>query len=217
MTDALKRKLFFIIPTISLLAVLGMALYVIFLQGQLAVAGQDSQYGPRVQALLEGDRGTPDPQAADPFAAFLGAPRSPFTSGSIFSEMQALMDEMSQRTAITGFPGIANSRMTFGGDSMLLTRPQIQVREEADKFEVAVTIPEGQEIQLNTSVEDDVLRLTGLLTLANSQQSSGRWISSSASMQFSESIPFNEDINELGVYTTTDESQIRIVVPKAVS
>lgn len=90
----------------------------------------------------------------------------------------------------------------------------VSLEEEADNFHVIVSIPEGQEITLNTGLVGNQLFLEGVILSENIDSANNRQSRFKQSKRFSRTIILNGEIDELGMKVANDESKYTITIPK---
>lgn len=143
--------------------------------------------------------------AIQPFSAWPFAGASPFQStlDSLFMDFP--------------FSGLGGSPFTSGSSSSVfsnLASPEIEIVESDEEFRVLIPSNEQQEIELNTSVENNSLSVSGVIT-EREEQVTGTLSSNFVSRrQFARTIDLPAEVDELGVLTRNTDAGIEITLPK---
>lgn len=134
-----------------------------------------------------------------------------------FAHIQQMQNQMDQIFSSWGTDPFSGSQSIFqrGNASVdFQSQPEIEVSENQDAFVVTLLKQPDQDIEIVTEIEGNNLSLAGKLRSESRQTSGGSVFSSSSTSQFSRSIPFSEEVNALGMYTSHEDDQIVITVPK---
>jgi len=213
-----RYKLMIIVGgVLSIIALLALSLYAWQLNRQLASRILQAP-GPATQALLESAQ-----QNGNPLAGALQPVPDPFQQmEAIRQQMDAMMNSVfgSPLPPVTGLPGLSSmtGRSLFGADPFAglgMHQPQIILRETDSSLEVVIAVPEGQEFELGTEVEEDMLTVSGTITWQASQSSNGFAASRSGSSQFSRTIILPDTVLPTGMVTEHHATEIVIRLPKA--
>ncbi len=202
---------------LSLIALLALSLYAWQLNRQVASLTPQAA-GPAIQALLESSQ-----QTANPVASSQQPTSDPFQQmEAIRQQMDAMMNSVfgGSLPPVTGLPGLSgmSGSSVFGADpfgGLGMHQPQITLRETDSSLEVVIAVPEGQEFELGTEVEEDRLTVSGTITWQASQSSNGFAASRSGSSQFSRTIMLPDTVVPTGMVTEQHDSEIVIRLPKA--
>lgn len=129
---------------------------------------------------------------------------------SPFTDLQQRMDRMMERMNF-GFSTIDDFGLGLSSSS-----PEITMEETDEEYKVVVSVPEGQEVELNTELSDGVLTVSG--TVKNQTEnmfgpSLGRAMSTS---QFSQSMTFSSQVDESGLVVDHADGEIVVRVPKTI-
>ncbi len=153
---------------------------------------------------------------------------TPYTNpNDTFSQMQQRMDAM-MNSFLSGthqpfsssiFSDPVFSASGFGASA---SSPRITMDETADQYIVIVTVPEGQEVELNTTLNDNQLTVSGTVqrrieNTTNELFGGSRPYSTLSSSQFSQTMALPADIDEAGMDVKHEDSIITIVIPKQLS
>ncbi len=130
-----------------------------------------------------------------------GDPMDPFYS------MQKRMDEMMQ--------SFSSGSFFNGPDRFFATaQPAISMRESKDRYQVVIEIPDGQNVELNTDLDENRLWISGEVQSKQNQSSARGQIDVSNLSRFSRSFYFPEDIDPAGMHTEESDEEITITIPK---
>lgn len=119
-------------------------------------------------------------------------------------QMNQLMNQMSASNALL-------SQQTFG---LPLSSPEITMKEDSDAYEVFVNVPKGEDVEINTDLNDNQLTVSGKVKQDEKHQSHGLLERSVVIGEFSQTMNFSNPIDESGVKTTRDHDRYVITVPK---
>ena len=158
---------------------------------------QSSSGAPMLQPSLP----EPWPKDWDPW-------KDPWNSSGNFSALQKRMDEMMNRM----MPG--QSIFSNRGFGLSQSSPMVTMTESSNEYKVVVTVPEGQEVELNTELTDGVLKISGKVKKSSEESSGGFSAHSQSTSQFSQSMTLGEAINESAMKTEHNENEIVIRIPK---
>ena len=130
-----------------------------------------------------------------------------------FSDLQRMMDEMLGNMS----PG--RSIFNNQGFGFSQSSPRITMEESTEDYTVVVTVPQGQEVELNTELSDNQLKITG--KVKNSQEQKGNKLfggtgsyNTLSASQFSQTMTLPTDVDEAGMTIENDEAKITIRIPK---
>lgn len=203
---------------IALIMFLGLAAYTWQLQRQIAdmkAGSDDSRLSSLFDESAANSRSAPEISGANPLA-------DPFQQMELIrQQMDAMMGSVfgSPSPAITGVPGfsVAPGNSLFGSHpfaSLGMTQPAINLRETGDVLELVIPVPEGQEFEFSTDMQDDRLTVSG--TISWQQQSSQNGMSSQrqGSSQFSRTIVLPANVDPAGMVIEHRQDEIVISLPK---
>ena len=96
-----------------------------------------------------------------------------------------------------------------------VTRPRIDLFEEADSYEVVVDLPGVTREEVEVQFEDGVLEISGECT-ASSQGEDARWPRRERTPgKFARTIAFRDDVEVGAIEATVKDGLLRVRVPKA--
>ncbi len=144
---------------------------------------------------------TPWPKDWDPW-------KDPWNSSEDFSALQKNMDEMMNRM----MPG--QSIFSNRGFGLSLSSPQVKMTESSDEYKIVVTIPEGQEVELNTELTDGVLKISGKVKRSSEDNSGDVFAHLHSTSQFSQSVTLTKAVDDSAMKTEHNENEIVIRIPK---
>lgn len=135
--------------------------------------------------------------------------RDPWDSSGHFSNMQKQMDEMMSLM----MPG--KSIFTQHGFGLSTSSPEITMKETKSAYEIDVSVPKGQEIEVNTKLEDGVLTISGKVNTTSENSAHGLFGKSLSTTQFSQSLTLPEPIDETAMAVENEDGYMKIRIPKA--
>lgn len=150
--------------------------------------------------------------STDPFPGF----NDPFADGffirpgSSFSEMQQRMDEL-MNSMTQGFPFFNQEDFGFG---LISSGPAISMTENSDAYRIVIAIPEGQEVEVNTELNNNFLMVSGSVKSERDESVSGFSSRSMQESRFSQSLFLSDAIDEAGMQVERSDNEIVITVPK---
>lgn len=131
-----------------------------------------------------------------------------------FKEMQRLQDEIDQ--AFGRSFGRFDSNPAF--ESLFSQNgfhPKIDMRETKDAYVVHVDVPGADEHNLNVSIEDQQLTISGSIEKQQESESSNQLFRERRSGHFSRSISLSEPVDASKMKTNYNNGVLEIVIPKA--
>ncbi len=163
-----------------------------------------TQVTPQVQQTPAVKVPSVDP-LADPWATIAS---DPFDVDKAFMQMQKHMDEMMSRMQ----PGRSIfSQHGFGFSNSV---PIVNMTEKPDKYEVVVSVPQGQEVELNTEIENNRLIISGRTKNSSENNSADVYSKSVSSSQFSQSVTLEKPVDEAAMKTEKNGKELVITIPK---
>lgn len=143
------------------------------------------------------------PNKTDPFSPDWD-PFGGLTPPDTFTDMQKRMDEMMQ--------SLSQGRTQFnnGGGGA-----RVDMEDKGDKYEITVQVPQGQNVEVNTKVEDDHLVVSGKVKNDNKDSNENFFSSRSSVSQFSQSLYLPDPVDQAAMTTRQDGNKIIITLPKA--
>jgi len=155
---------------------------------------QNSQISPDTQ-----------PGTFDPFA---GA----WDPNGQFARMQKHMDEMMQDM----MPG--NPLFSHSGFGLSTSSPEVSLNEDKDNYTVVVKVPEGEDVEFNTSLDDNMLTISGEVKNAADENPSGNAsVQARSFSQFSQTITLADPVDETKMKVDRKGEEIVITIPKRLS
>ncbi len=127
--------------------------------------------------------------------------------GDSFAEMQQRMDEL-MNSMTQGFPFF--NREDFG---FISSGPAIQMSENADEYRVVITIPDGQEVEVNTEFTGNSLIVSGSVKSERDENVSGFTSRSMQESRFSQSLYLAGPVDEAGLIMEQAYNEIVITIP----
>jgi len=206
----------------SMLCLIGLAVQGAYLwQLNARLNGTASTSDPRVRAIEEKILAEIDPPgAASGNVNTFNWPQSTFADPfSSLQQMQQQMDSLFGSFGFGGFGGFGGiggisrpnsfSSMTFSSAT-----PRIEVSETPTEYRITIPVTPDEEIELNTSVEDNALSVSGTIKNSANNQNQNFAASVFSQSQFSRTINLPEPVDEFGLTTQQTDSEIIISVPK---
>ena len=130
-----------------------------------------------------------------------------------FSDLQQMMDDM------LGTMSPGRSIFNNQGFGFSQSSPRITMEESANDYTVVVAVPQGQEVELNTELSGNQLKITG--KVKNSQEEKANKLFGGTSSyntlsasRFSQTMTLPSDVDEAGMTIEHDDSEITIRIPK---
>ena len=125
-----------------------------------------------------------------------------------FTAARKRMDAMMQAM----LPG--NSIFSHHGFGLSPSSPKVSVIDEEDEYRIVVDMVSGQEVEVNTEMENGVLTISGKIN-SHSENSSGNvYGRSHATAQFSQSMTLPEPVDESAMKIDQRDDEIVIIIPK---
>ncbi len=153
--------------------------------------------------------------SADPFFGFddpFGNSWPGFINpGDSFAEMQQRMDEL-MNSMTQGFPFFNQEDFGFG---FISNGPAISMSENVDEYRVVISIPDGQEVEVNTEFTGNSLIVSGSVKSERDENVSGFTSRSMQESRFSQSLYLAMPVDEEGLNIERIGNEIVISIPKA--
>lgn len=131
--------------------------------------------------------------------------------GDSFAEMQQRMDEL-MSSMTQGFPFFNQEDFGFG---FISNGPAISMTEDAEEYRVVISIPDGQEVEVNTELTGNALIVSGSVKSERDENVSGFTSRSMQESRFSQSLYLAEPVDEAGLNVERADNEIVISIPKA--
>ncbi|WP_020407334.1 Hsp20/alpha crystallin family protein [Hahella ganghwensis] len=125
-----------------------------------------------------------------------------------FSELQNYMDNLMNNM----MPG--NSIFSQQGFGLSPSSPKIDMENLSDKYVVTVTVPDSQDMELNTELADKVLTVSGKIKSSEEDSSDSLRKKSISTSRFSQSIKLTDPIDESRMEISHQGKDILITIPK---
>jgi len=93
-------------------------------------------------------------------------------------------------------------------------KPSIDMEESSKAYKVTVEVPKGQEIELNTELSDDTLKISGKTKTLHQGDIDGLSSRLARVTRFSQSIYLADEIDEAGMLIEHEADKIVITIPK---
>lgn len=149
---------------------------------------------------------TPGQSGFDPFAGM-------WDPNGQFAQMRKHMDELMQQM----MPG--DPLFSQHGFGLSPSSPEVSLDEDSDGYTVVVKVPEGEDVELNTSLDDNRLTISGeVQSAAEDDDAAGNIVGRARSIsQFSQTITLAEPVDESGLQVDRKGEEIVITIPKRLS
>ena len=129
-----------------------------------------------------------------------------------FQDLQKRMDDMMSRVFSGQSMFNQQDINSFFGPGM--STPEVSITESTNEYQVIVKVPEGQSIELNTEVSDNVLKISGEVK-DSTESNNGNMIQKSySSSHFSQTLSLSEPVIESAMKTEHEGNDIIIHIPK---
>lgn len=129
-----------------------------------------------------------------------------------FAELDRMQQQMDQW--LQGSPFGLGAGPGSNLFSLASAQPDIRIEEDADAFQVYITVPEGSEIELNTEVDGQRLTVSGTIRAALDNSGNGFSTRFQSSSQFSRQFTLSSPVDSLAMTKETDQDQVIITLPK---
>lgn len=213
MHDEIRLKLLISISVICFVALVAQSYYVYQSSGRSTGVAQSQESIPAsIQERLAEHMAKPD-RIDNPNI------QQAFGFGSGVDQFQ-LMQNQIDRLFNSFAPSLGNS---FGpgvnGFNSFLSQPQpaLDLVETPEEYIVSLERSPGEDVQLETNIENKLLTIQGTIETEMIDTAKGRSLSSASLRQFSQSLPLSSEIDEYGITTTYNEDKIVVRVPKKIS
>ena len=107
-------------------------------------------------------------------------------------------------------PGVS----VFGGSNLGLGSPRFSFDETETEYQVHIEFPPDQEVEISTNLEANLLTVNGTITQNISKGNNGFASNFTSRSQFSRSFDLSKPVDELALYTQTEEGGLLIGIPK---
>jgi len=167
----------------------------------------------QMDGLNAGTAPLPEPATApdmrpNDFDPFAGA----WDPNSRFAQMQKHMDELMQQM----MPG--DPLFSQHGFGLSPASPEVSLNEDSDGYTVVVKVPKGEDVELNSKLDDNQLTISGEVKNAADDESSGNVVGHAQSIsQFSQTITLTDPVDEAGMRVDRKDGDIVIRIPKRLS
>jgi HSP20 family molecular chaperone IbpA len=131
--------------------------------------------------------------------------------GDSFAEMQQRMDEL-MNSMTQGFPFFNQEDFGFG---FISNGPAISMTEDAEEYRVVISVPDGQEVEVNTELTGNALIVSASVKSERDENVSGFTSRSMQESRFSQSLYLAEPVDESGLNVERADNEIVISIPKA--
>ncbi|MFM1897077.1 MAG: Hsp20/alpha crystallin family [Pseudomonadota bacterium] len=195
MGNRTRSRLLFMAAVFATIVITAQTYYLMSLQGQ-------------VEELRE------QLSAAEPAPAAFNPPTNPgsfpgWGAADPFTAMQLSMDALLGSSLGNAFTSPTH------GLSWTTPTPDIALHETSEAYRIEVEVPEDSEVELQTDIEDNTVRLSGSVNLDSASNGSGLTAAFSARSQFSRSVDLPKLVNGLAMQTAREDDRIVITIPKA--
>jgi len=157
-------------------------------------------------APLSGSSTAPVPKL-DNFDPFAGA----WDPDGQFAQMQKHMDELMQQM----MPG--NPMFSQHGFGLSSSSPEVRLDEDSDGYTVVVKVPKGEDVELNTTLDDNQLTISGEVKSTSGEDSGNVAGHAQSISQFSQTITLADPVDESGMHVNRKGEEIVITIPKRLS
>lgn len=181
--------------------------------------GSPNQQNGQLQGQQNGGSTPVNPNPANPFSGLNDPFGDPFDDswpgfmnpGDSFAEMQQRMDELMD-SMTRGFPFFNQEDFGFG---FMNEGPVVSMTEDSDAYLIVIEVPDGQEVEVNTEVEGNMLMVSGSVRNERDESSSGINSRSMQESRFSQSVYLPEAVDEDAITIDRNTDEIVVTVPKA--
>lgn len=125
-----------------------------------------------------------------------------------FEAARKRMDEM-MRSMLPG-----NSIFSNQGFGLSPASPRVSMTDNENEYRVVVEVHGGQDVELNTKVENDVLTISGVVNSSAQKKGSDATGISHSSARFSQSMTLPEPVDESAMTVDQNDEEIVVILPK---
>jgi len=161
-----------------------------------------------LQARTSADVQIPIAQLPDPWPKNWDPWSDNWDSSGQFSDLQKQMDDLMNRM----LPG--HSIFSNQGFGLSQSSPKISMDETGEEYIVVVTVPEGEEVELNTELSENTLKIFGKVKNTSENNNGDFFGRSMSTSQFSQSMTLSEPVDESGMTIDQEDTKIVITIPK---
>lgn len=213
MSTKIKYRL---LLSFSILCLIGLAVqgaYLWQLNEQLAGNTTQGTLEDKLAEKILANASDPASTALDPFNSPFPALPDPF---SAMQQMQQQFDSLFGTSGFGSFfsPPAGSAASGFASSRFTVAVPDIEVAETPTEYRITIPVTPDEDIQLNTSIEDNALSITGTIKSSANTQNSSFATSMLSQSQFSRTIDLPEPVDEFGLSTQQTNDGIIISVPK---
>jgi len=197
---------FRLLLTFSLLCLIGLAVqgtYLWHLNAQLAGGSTNEKIAEKILA----NANVPGSRVIDPFSSAMPVLPDPFL------RMQQMQQQFDSLFGNFGF-GSFSTPGGFASSSLSVSVPDIEVAETPTEYRITIPITQDEDIELNTSIEDNALSISGTIKNAQNNHTQNFATSMLSQSQFSRTINLPVPVDEFGLSTQQTGAEIIISVPK---
>jgi len=163
------------------------------------------------------------PPALDPLAALPSDPAQIGLGGknpalNSFSDWEKSFAEMEKR--IDKMMGDMMSSSPWDSKSFISSNsrsPEITFEDKGDEYKAVITVPEGEEVDINTGINNGVLTISGRVSSSSSKESHGTTMHAQSLSEFSQSLMLDEPVDPAAMKVVNNKHKIVVTVPKRVS
>jgi len=161
-----------------------------------------------LQAQANPDIQVPFQQAPDPWPEDWDPWTDDWDPSGQFSDLQKHMDKLMNSM----MPG--HSMFNSQGFGLSQSSPKISMDETGEKYTVVVTVPEGQDVEVNTELSDNTLKVYGKVKNTSENSAGDVFDRTLSTSQFTQSMVLPEPVDESGMTIDQEEKEIVITIPK---
>lgn len=125
-----------------------------------------------------------------------------------FEAARKRMDQMMSRM----LPG--NSIFSNQGFGLSPASPRISMTDAEDEYRIVVNVQGEQDIELNTTLEDGILTISGVVNSSTNDNGPNAYGMSHSSARFSQSVTLSDPVDEAAMTVDQNDEEIVVVVPK---
>jgi HSP20 family molecular chaperone IbpA len=118
--------------------------------------------------------------------------------------MEAMMSNM--------LPG--KSIFSHQGFGLSPAYPRVSMSDTEDEYRITVDVHDGQEVELNTTFENNVLTISGIVKSSSEDNDNNRYSVSHSSARFSQTMTLPDPVDESAMTIDKDDEEIVVVLPK---
>ena len=100
------------------------------------------------------------------------------------------------------------------GEGLSAGQPQIEIQETAKDYKFIVTVPQDQDVTVNTKVDGNRLSISGEVKSENQKDDKGTSSSIQSLQRFSQTVFLPDEVDQSRMTTEKNDNKMIITLPK---